>query len=345
MTVLKVDDLHVSYPASGSSASGSKVVRAVNGVSFSLAAGETLGIVGESGCGKSTTARAVLGLVPMTSGTVRVCGDPLDLGDKPLLRRLRSSAQMIFQDPFSTLDPRMRIGQAIAEPLRLHKMVSSKTEMSSRTEELLEMVGLPVEAVDKYPHEFSGGQLQRVGIARALAVEPQLIVADEPVSALDVSIQAQVLNLMRSLQEKTGVAYLFIGHDLAVVKHVSRRIAVMYLGRVVEMSSAEDLFADPRHPYTSALLSAVPLPDPVKERERERIILKGDPPSPHEVLVGCAFQSRCPYRRPGACDEESPPLREVSPGHSVACHYAEELHQIVRAPAAGLQSPVQSQMI
>jgi len=325
VNVLEVSDLKVTYSAAvNKRRSSDDGVKAVDGISFDLAQGETLGIVGESGCGKSTTARAVLDLVAIESGRVSVCGEELGSLTHAARRRLRQSAQMIFQDPFSTLDPRMRLGAAIAEPIVLHGMARGRSATAERVVQLLEMVGLPPSVVDKYPHEMSGGQLQRVGIARALSVEPSLIVADEPVSALDVSIQAQVLNLMSDLQEQSGVSYLFIGHDLAVVKHVSHRIAVMYLGRIVEMTTSARLFDAPLHPYTAALLSAAPVPDPVFEASRERILLSGDPPSPRERPRGCPFRARCPMRQDTRCDDETPVLREVEPGHLAACHFAEE---------------------
>ncbi|WGX96925.1 ABC transporter ATP-binding protein [Nocardioides sp. L-11A] len=325
MTVLSVRDLRVEFGGGGSFRRRTPALRAVDGVGFDVAAGETLGLVGESGCGKTTTGRAVLGLVPGASGDVAIGGEVVRTANGRRNRRIPRLAQMIFQDPFSTLDPRMSVGAAVAEPLRFHRITSTVADTRRRVAELLELVGLPDSAQGKYPHQFSGGQLQRVGIARALAVEPQLLVADEPVSALDVSIQAQVMKLLRDLQQRTGISMLFVGHDLAVVKHVSHRIAVMYLGRIVEIGAASELFTTPAHPYTAALLSAVPVPDPTQERTRERIILRGDPPSPRDTRAGCAFAQRCPWARPERCHDETPALRETASGRLVACHFAEDL--------------------
>jgi phosphonate C-P lyase system protein PhnK len=290
-------------------------VRAVDGVSFALNAGETLALVGESGCGKSTLARCVLRLIEPTSGAVRFGGrDVLALRGEDL-RALRRQAQIVFQDPFAALNPRMTVGQAIAEPLLVHGL-APRSEFPKRVAALLEMVGLCPDCAGRYPHEFSGGQRQRVVIARALATGPRLIVADEPVSALDVSVQAQVLNLLQELQRRLGVAYLFVTHNLAVVRHVARRTAVMYLGRVVEIGSTEEVFARPRHPYTNALLSAVPEPDPA--RRRRRLVLAGEVPSPREVPAGCRFHPRCPRAGP-ECREQEPALSAEA--HAVACYH------------------------
>jgi peptide/nickel transport system ATP-binding protein len=299
-------------------------VRAVDDVSLTIERGETLGLVGESGCGKSTVGRAIIRLYEPTAGKIRFDGqDITNLGEGEL-RPLRRRMQMVFQDPFSSLNPRHSIGRMVAEPLRVHGLASGKTAQR-RVRELLEIVGLPADAATRYAHEFSGGQRQRIGIARALAVNPDFIVADEPVSALDVSIQAQIINLLENLQSEFDLTYLFIAHDLAVVRHISDRIAVMYLGTIVEVSPADELYDNPLHPYTISLLSAVPIPDPVVERQRESILLAGDLPSPANPPSACRFHTRCPYIQPTRCTEESPPLRELQPGHFVSCHWAEQI--------------------
>jgi peptide/nickel transport system ATP-binding protein len=300
-------------------------VRAVDDVSFSVSRGETLGLVGESGCGKSTVGRALLRLYKPTGGRIVFDGkDITTLGDGDL-RPLRRRMQMIFQDPFASLNPRHSIGRLIGEPLRVHGLASGR-QSRTRVQELLEIVGLPSDAYGRYPHEFSGGQRQRIGIARAIAVNPDFIVADEPVSALDVSIQAQIINLLEQLQEEFELTYLFIAHDLAVVRHISDRIAVMYLGSIVEVSPAEDLYDNPLHPYTIALLSAVPIPDPKVEREREAILLPGDLPSPANPPAACRFHTRCPYVQPTRCRDDVPPLRPLNgSNHVVACHWAEDI--------------------
>ncbi len=325
MSLLEVRGLRVHFPVREGVLLGRRgaPVRAVDGVDVDLEHGQTLGLVGESGCGKTTTARAVLRLVEPTDG--RVVFDGCDVRSLPpeALRRLRRRMQLVFQDPYASLDPRQRAGSTLAEPLRAHGLRGAAVER--RVRELLDLVGLPAGAAARYPHEFSGGQRQRIGVARAIALGPDLVVLDEPVSALDVSIQAQILNLLEDLQEQLGMAYLFIAHDLAVVRHVSDRVAVMYLGVIVEESPADDLYAAPRHPYTMALLSAVPVPEPDAEDARQRILLGGEPPSPAAPPAGCRFHTRCPLRQPTRCHDEVPQLRELAPGHRVACHWAEDI--------------------
>ncbi|HZG88273.1 dipeptide ABC transporter ATP-binding protein [Paenibacillus sp.] len=300
---------------------GGNTLKAVNDISFHLRKGETLGLVGESGCGKSTAGRTILRLYEPTNGQVKFEGQNIyDLrGSK--LKALRRNMQMIFQDPYASLNPRMTVTDIIGEALDVHKLVGSRAERKKRVEELLDLVGLNPDHATRYPHEFSGGQRQRIGIARALAVDPKFIVADEPISALDVSIQAQVVNLMMRLQKQFGLTYLFIAHDLAMVKHISDRVAVMYLGKMVELTTSEELYANPMHPYTKALLSAIPIPDPEVEATRERIVLKGDIPSPINPPSGCHFRTRCPAATE-KCAKEAPAFEEMKPGHWVACHYA-----------------------
>jgi peptide/nickel transport system ATP-binding protein len=300
-------------------------VYAVDGVDLSIRRGETYGLVGESGCGKSTLGRAMLKLTEPTEGTVVFDGVDLSEMKGEPLRTMRRRMQMVFQDPMSSLDPRQSVESLLVEGMRAHNLDKGKAATATRLRELLSAVGLPSTSLRKYPHEFSGGQRQRIGIARALSVEPDLIVADEPVSALDVSVQAQVINLLEDLQEEFGLTYLVIAHDLAVVRHISDRVGVMYLGGLVEEASSDQLYAEPLHPYTRALMSAVPVPDPMVEDARERILLAGDLPSPANPPTGCRFHTRCPWRQQTRCDTERPELREVLPGHRVACHYAEDI--------------------
>jgi oligopeptide transport system ATP-binding protein len=316
--LLRVNELVKNFPIKGGILGGTvEQVHAVDHVSFELAAGETLGLVGESGCGKSTTGRCILRLLEPTSGEVWFGGRNVTTLDHRDLTALRRDIQIIFQDPFASLDPRMTVEAIVGEALIIHRLVKGRRAFQDRVVELLETVGLNSDHMRRYPHEFSGGQRQRIGIARALAVSPKMIVCDEPVSALDVSIQAQVINLLEDLQEQFGLTYLFIAHDLSVVEHISTRVAVMYLGRIVEIAPAAGLYADPRHPYTEALLSAVPIPDPTAKRERIR--LQGDVPNPIRPPPGCHFHTRCPIAD-AHCAQEVPRLREGQPGHWVACH-------------------------
>ena len=293
-------------------------VKAVDNVSFFIRKGETLGLVGESGCGKTTTGRAILQLYEPTEGKVQFDGTELTELNASDMRTMRKEVQIIFQDPYGSLNPRMTAGDIIGEPLKVHKLINSRQEYRDKVAELLSIVGLSPYMADRYPHEFSGGQRQRIGIARALAVNPSFIVCDEPVSALDVSIQAQVVNLLEDLQEKFGLTYLFIAHDLSVVKHISDRIAVMYLGHIVEIAPANELYSNPIHAYTRALLSAIPIPDPTIEKTRERIILEGDVPSPLNPPAGCVFKPRCTRKDKCKCAETTPILTEVEPEHWVA---------------------------
>lgn len=305
-------------------------VYAVDGVDLQIRRGETYGLVGESGCGKSTLGRAILHLEPATAGTVTFDGEAITTLKGEALRSRRQGLQMVFQDPMGSLDPRQSVEALLVEGMKAHGLVKNAKEAAPQLKKLLADVGLPPAALKKYPHEFSGGQRQRIGIARALSVQPELIVADEPVSALDVSVQAQVINLLADLQDEYGLTYLVIAHDLAVVRHICDRVGVMYLGGIVEEADADSLYASPLHPYTRALLSAVPVPDPVVEDSREQILLSGDLPSPADPPSGCRFHTRCPWRQATRCDSERPELRVIEiggagPGHRVACHWAEQI--------------------
>lgn len=325
--LLEVNDLKVHFPIKRGVFFDRTVgyVYAVDGVSLAVKRGETYGLVGESGCGKSTLGRGILRLTEPTGGEVLFDGTDIASLPPAELRRARSRMQMVFQDPLGSLDPRQSVESILLEGMKAHGLVKDKKAASKELAELLNSVGLPSTSLRKYPHEFSGGQRQRVGIARALTVNPELIVADEPVSALDVSVQAQVINLLEDLQQQRGLTYLVIAHDLAVVRHISDRVGVMYLGALVEEAPSADVYAEPLHPYTRALMSAVPVPDPVLEDTRERIILRGDLPSPANPPAGCRFHTRCPWKQDTLCDTERPVLTELKPGHRVACHYAAEI--------------------
>ncbi len=318
-TLLSVEGLKMHFPVTGGGIFRRTVgaVRAVDGIDFFVKRGETLGLVGESGCGKSTAGRAILQLYTPTAGKIIFKNEDITKASKDRMRALRREMQMIFQDPYASLNPRMTVGDIIGEPLRVHHLATGKGRQA-RVQDLLQKVGLNPYYVNRYPHEFSGGQRQRIGIARALAVEPEFIVADEPISALDVSIRAQIINLMEDLQSEFNLTYLFIAHDLAVVRHISDRVAVMYLGKIVELAERNEIYEKALHPYTKALLSAVPIPDPVAESRRERIILQGDVPSPINPPSGCRFHTRCPIAIP-ACSEIDPPFEEKASGHWAAC--------------------------
>ena len=331
--LVELDDLRVWFPIKSGLVLDRHVgdIRAVDGVSLTIERGETLGLVGESGCGKSTLGRAILRLYEPTGGRILFDGRDISHLDEAELRPLRRRMQMVFQDPYASLNPRHSVARIVGEPLRAHNLGRGQVAQQ-RVRELLDIVGLPPDALTRYPHEFSGGQRQRIGVARALAVNPDLVVADEPVSALDVSIQAQILNLLESLQQDFELTYLFIAHDLAVVRHISDRLAVMYLGAVAEVSPADELYSSPLHPYTISLLSAVPIPDPVVERARRPILLQGDLPSPANPPAGCRFHTRCPYVQPTRCRDERPPVRLVEGAHGVACHWAEAIRAGQIAP-------------
>ena len=317
--ILEVEALKVHFPVYGGLLQREVAsVKAVDGVSFAVEEGETLGLVGESGCGKSTTGLAVLRMLPVTSGRIVFEGEDITHRSAGEMRPIRRRMQMVYQDPFGSLNPRMTIGEIIGEPLEVHRLHGGRAERRERIIELLQMVGLRADMIDRYPHQFSGGQRQRIGIARALAVEPRLLICDEPVSALDVSIQAQVVNLFQELQDKLGISSIFVAHDLAVVRHVSQRIAVMYLGTIVEIASRDDLYAAPKHPYTQALLAAIPVPNPAIEAARQHVIIKGEVPSAQRPPPGCRFHPRCPHAMP-ICREQQPELKREGQT-SVACH-------------------------
>ncbi len=321
--ILQIEDVVKHFPVSTGWFKQKAWVRAVDGVSFTVDEGTTLGVVGESGCGKSTLARLILRLIPVTSGHVFFEGTELTALTNADMREFRQHLQIVFQDPHASLDPRMTVESIISEPLRIFDQ-GSRAEQRMRVFELMDLVGLNTSFAKRYPHEFSGGQRQRIGVARALALNPSVIICDEPVSALDVSIQSQILNLLEDLQKQLGLTYLVIAHDLAVVRHISDEVAVMYLGRIVEKASSEALYANPRHPYTKALLSAVPIPDPQVERQRQRIILEGTPPSPRELFHGCPFYSRCPIREPD-CEYTPAALALVAEDHFAACHLTDKV--------------------
>ncbi len=330
--IVRVEDLVMHFPITQGIIFQRQVgaVRAVDGVSFAIKRGETLGLVGESGSGKSTIGRCLVRLYQPTSGHMYLGGDDLVTAKGAELRAIRRRVQMIFQDPYASLDPRMSVGALIGEPMMIYK-TGTRSEIRNRIEELLQKVGLNPEFVDRYPHEFSGGQRQRIAIARAISIEPEFVVADEPVSALDVSIRAQVINLMQRLQREMGLTYLFISHDMSVIRHVSNRVAVMYLGKLMEFSDRADLYVNPLHPYTMALLSAVPIPDPRVERQRKRIILKGDLPSPVNIPSGCRFHTRCPIAQ-NICREVEPPLEDkTGHGHFAACHFSERVASLAKS--------------
>jgi oligopeptide transport system ATP-binding protein len=320
--LLVVEDLKKHFPVTRGIIFQRQIgaVKAVDGISFTVKKGETLGVVGESGCGKSTMARCVMKLLEPTAGRVVFDGRDISKLDRVRMRPVRREMMMIFQDPYASLNPRKRVGFIIAEALEVHKL-GTAAEVKRRVQELLEVVGLNPEHYNRFPHEFSGGQRQRIGVARALAISPKLIVCDEPVSALDVSVQAQILNLLADLQQEFGLTYLFIAHDLNVVRHISDRVMVMYLGHAVEIATRDQLYAEPKHPYTGALLSAVPIPNPALGRERKGVVLEGDVPNPINPPSACWFHPRCPRFHEGHCDVETPPLESVGAGHYAACHY------------------------
>ena len=332
--LLSVRDLKIHFAVRGGlfMKAGEQAIKAVDGITFDVRRGETLGLVGESGCGKTSVGRALLRLTDPTSGQVRFQGTDVVTATGPDLRKLRRRMQMVFQDPYASLNPRQSVGDLVGEPIRVHNLRQGPG-VRARVAELIDLVGLRASAIDGYPHEFSGGQRQRIGIARALAVEPQFLVCDEPVSALDVSIQAQVINLLEDLQDELGLSYLFIAHDLSVVRHISHRVAVMYLGKIVEIATSASLYAQPMHPYTRALMSAVPIPDPDLETHRKRIVLTGDVPSPMNPPTGCRFHTRCPIAI-GKCASVEPPLEAHGKDHMVACWRAEEAVAAMNAVAS-----------
>lgn len=318
-TLLRVEDLKIYYPVAGSGFGKKEFVKAVDGVTFEVKKGEVFGIVGESGCGKSTLGRGVCKLENLTSGHVYLDGEDITEYNDRRMRSIRKKVQMVFQDPYASLNPRMSVFDIIAEPLLVHHLYQDKADLEKKVLDLLHRVGLDDYHANRYPHEFSGGQRQRIGIARALAVKPEFLLCDEPISALDVSIQAQVVNMLEDLQEELGLTYLFVAHDLSMVRHISTRIGVMYLGKIVEIAESDELYDHPMHPYTEALLSAIPMADPKLARSSKRKIIKGDLPSPMDVPGGCRFHTRCPYAKP-ECSQMEPPLVERTPGHFVACH-------------------------
>jgi oligopeptide/dipeptide ABC transporter ATP-binding protein len=329
--LIKIKHLKKYYPKE------KKVVHSIDNLSLDIYAGETLGLVGESGCGKSTVAKCILGLTQPTSGSIEYDGMPLSEMKGKDLKRFRRETAMIFQDPYASLNPRMTAGDIIAEPLEIHGLPKEK-----RVDELLDLVGLPRSSQVRFPHEFSGGQKQRIGIARALATSPKLIICDEPISALDVSVQAQIINLLNQLQKEMGLTYLFIAHDLRIVKYLSDRVAVMYLGQIMEIAPAEKLYRSPLHPYTQALLSAIPIPDPQVERNRPRLVLRGEVPSPLDPPKGCPFATRCPHATP-TCHHVRPNLKEITPKHFAACHLLGEINETREDPAHGtVQEPTTS---
>ena len=322
-TIMQVENLKVHFDVSSEGDmpwTKRKKLQAVNGVSFELKSGETLGIVGESGCGKSTLARAIISMVPAETGRVLWFGKDLLTLQKTEMRKHRKEIQMIFQDPLASLNPRMTIGEIIAEPLKTHYPKTSKADIKARVEDVMNKVGLLENLINRYPHEFSGGQCQRIGIARALILKPKLIICDEPVSALDVSIQAQVINLLMDLQKEMDLTLIFIAHDLSIVKHISTKIMVLYMGNMVELAKSEDIYNHPRHPYTQALISAVPIPDPKIEKNKDLILIEGDLPSPINPPSGCVFRTRC-KKAQDICSQEKPELKEATSSHEVACHF------------------------
>jgi len=322
-TIMQVENLKVYFDVSSEGDmpwTKRKKLQAVNGVSFELKSGETLGIVGESGCGKSTLARAIISMVPAETGRVLWFGKDLLALQKAEMRKHRREIQMIFQDPLASLNPRMTIGEIIAEPLKTHYPQTSKADIKARVEDVMNKVGLLENLINRYPHEFSGGQCQRIGIARALILKPKLIICDEPVSALDVSIQAQVINLLMDLQKEMDLTLIFIAHDLSIVKHISTKIIVLYMGNMVELAKSEDIYNHPRHPYTQALISAVPIPDPIIEKNKDLILIEGDLPSPINPPSGCVFRTRC-KKAQDICSQEKPELKEAAISHEVACHF------------------------